>query len=187
MTKKYFLSKLCHNRFVVDFSCEFMGITLQCLAKIDTGAEVSLLPLRTVNFDMLAGVEDQSKDNFYTLLESRLDSGDNKIQVKTISNAAGRVAPHFVYLQDVVHFKLCNLKYFDRVSMGISCVSEGNILIGMDILQHFDFHCGVSLVNDMDNDIVKGDYLFVGCLKDDITDEYLNTLKRYFTHGDNRV
>lgn len=164
-----------------------MGIVVQCLAKIDTGAEISLLPLRTINFDMLAGVGNQNKEDFYTLLESRLDFGDNRVQVKTVSKMLGGGVPHFVYIQDVAHFKLCDLECFESVSVGVSCVSEGNILIGMDILQYFNFHCGASFGNDMDNDIIKGDYLFIGCMKDDITDAYLNALERYFLYEGNHV
>lgn len=47
-----------------------------------------------------------------------------------------------------------------------------NILIGMDILKEFDFHCGVSRITDK--------YTFLGCLKNDITQEYAEALQVHF-------
>ncbi|MCI9571636.1 hypothetical protein [uncultured Acetatifactor sp.] len=46
------------------------------------------------------------------------------------------------------------------------------ILIGMDILKDFDFRCGESEWN--------GEYLFLGCLKENINSDYLNELHKYF-------
>lgn len=43
-----------------------------------------------------------------------------------------------------------------------------NILIGMDILKDFDFHCGISKMT--------GEYIFLGCLRDNISQEYLSAL-----------
>lgn len=47
-----------------------------------------------------------------------------------------------------------------------------NILIEMDILKDFDFHCGKSDEN--------GEYLFLGCLKDQINQDYFDALRQHF-------
>ena len=47
-----------------------------------------------------------------------------------------------------------------------------NILIGMDILKDFDFHCGESKAT--------GNYIFLGCLKKRITPDYLGALYEHF-------
>ena len=54
----------------------------------------------------------------------------------------------------------------------INCDTTGNVLIGMDVLKEFDFHCGQSRKT--------GKYIFIGCLKDELTIEYLNALKNHF-------
>lgn len=47
-----------------------------------------------------------------------------------------------------------------------------SILIGMDILKNFDIHTGISKVN--------GENVLIGCLRDNITPEYLTTLEEHF-------
>lgn len=47
-----------------------------------------------------------------------------------------------------------------------------SILIGMDILRNFDMHTGVSKVN--------GENVLIGCLRDNITPEYLTALEEHF-------
>ena len=47
-----------------------------------------------------------------------------------------------------------------------------NILIGMDILKDFDFHCGISKMTN--------EYLFLGCLRNNISREYLSALYMNF-------
>lgn len=56
--------------------------------------------------------------------------------------------------------------------IGVNYDRTSNILIGMDILKDFDFHCGESKVN--------GKYLFLGCLKEEINALYLDELYRHF-------
>lgn len=47
-------------------------------------------------------------------------------------------------------------------------------LIGMNILKMLDFHCGRSEET--------GEYIFLGCLKDRINEDYLNAYRRHFKH-----
>lgn len=58
------------------------------------------------------------------------------------------------------------------ISSYISCDTTGDILIGMNILKYFDIHIGISKEN---NKVV-----FLGCLKNKISNEYLSELEKHF-------
>lgn len=62
--------------------------------------------------------------------------------------------------------------YGIRHDIAVNYDRTSNILIGMDILKDFDFHCGESEWN--------GKYLFLGCLKEKINLEYLSELNKHF-------
>lgn len=43
----------------------------------------------------------------------------------------------------------------------------------------------MSLIEDVANDILEGDFLFIGCLKDHITKEYLVAVEKYLGYSCN--
>lgn len=64
--------------------------------------------------------------------------------------------------------------------VGVSYDRTSNVLIGMDILRHMCFYCDTSMINDFENDIHIGDYIFIGCWRDNINADYVNGLCKYF-------
>lgn len=53
------------------------------------------------------------------------------------------------------------------------------MLLGMDVLKHFDFHCGDSKISNLSEGIYKDDYIFIGCLKSNICPAYIEALRTY--------
>ena len=72
-------------------------------------------------------------------------------------------------------YKDCKIsfpKFIFSCDLHVNFDRDSNILLGMDVLSKFDFHCGRS--------IKTKEYLFIGCLKSNITQEYVDALYEHF-------
>lgn len=166
-----------NNNFYCSVSLDILGNTRTCRGKIDTGAFYSFFPLKTIaisNDDCLEIKNDLISRNEIpeiiitgaegTYLKSSLDSMSfkEKLKFKGIAFLVG----------------IDNLAFSDytlgSTNVFVSCDTDGEVLIGMNILRNFDIHIGLSKFN---NKVV-----FLGCLKSAITNDYLMELEKHFAY-----
>lgn len=184
MSSKYLYSELKRGEFRVDFSGVIVGASIENSIKIDTGAMRSLFPLKTLNYIDYADIEvdeltDEIRDSFYKLIKLQfLDAGYTYSFLRGIERYKSEIGKPLRERRDLVFydsvFKI-NLGGYSvgRLSnVAISCDTDGNCLLGMDVLKDFDFHIGTSRVT--------GKCTFIGCLRDSISSEYLNALDEHF-------
>lgn len=178
----YILTVLKNNEFKIPVSFSLFGISIEFnAAKIDTGATHSLFPLRTIRFSDNLELSVEEKKNFYTefkklLLDKKIPyrkaRGINYTGMEDSSKAI-MDRTDIVFSSEIENMKIqgCSL---ENPVIGISCDTVGNVLIGMNILQNFDFHCGMSRVTN--------EYIFLGCLKNQINSQYIKALENHFGH-----
>lgn len=187
---KFILAKLSsRNEFRTSIACNLLGTDIKYQnLKIDTGAVKSLIPLRTIKFSSNFNITKfNSADQFYNKCKQELlNRGNNIGYMRGVTNAKEyKEGTSPLYREDVTfECKVTDVsvgEYYisNELPMRVSCDTNGNVLLGMDILKDFDYHCGNSLVDDDENRINKGDHIFIGCLKTDMNEEYLEALKKY--------
>ncbi|MDE7311647.1 MAG: hypothetical protein K2N87_08555 [Eubacterium sp.] len=151
--------KVIHNRFKLDTGCAFSTIPFRVLYNVshNTALQYKQAAIDShLKYQRSYGVSDtemtRQKDKELLKNNKLLECTSLKFMHKDIPLVLNGYA--------LVHDIAVN---YDRTS---------NILIGMDILQDFDFHCGKSIDN--------GEYLFLGCLRNDISQDYLDELYKHF-------
>lgn len=182
MSKKFILAKMSERPR--EFRCSFSGVLLgkevRGSMKIDTGAGGSLFPLRTLQFANSLRLTNEEKVNFYgDLKRSFLDRGfrpgflhgvERTDEDKTGLSLYDR--KDLTFRTDIGALVVEDYCLFDVENIRITCDTTGNVLLGMDILSKFDFHCGISSLT--------GEYIFLGCLKDRLNQSYLTALREHF-------
>ena len=172
----FILAKLSgRNEFRSSLECVLLGASIKYQnLKIDTGAVKSLIPLRTINFssyfDLSAYVD---ADAFYRDCKEKLINDWCKVgymrgvtNKKEYDSTVSILDRDDVVLRSTVNgVSVGNYGIAAELNLGVSCDTHGNVLLGMDILKNFDYHCGDSFVEDRDNNINRGDHIFIGCLK----------------------
>lgn len=195
MNNDFILSKLGEvrrNAFIVEFELGLLthNLVLSGNAKIDTGCENTSIALQSPSI----GIDKRTalvykKQAIEAGLDRSLGFGanDTKLFRKEQTNLfrCGYFMDCFVLKFDVpvARFRINGYGVPVR-HIGVSYDRTSNVLIGMDILKHFEYHCGASLVEDAVNDIIMGDHIFIGCLKTHITKEYLNAVEMYLGYMD---
>ena len=182
MSEKYILARMTDRPR--EFRCPFFGILLgkqvRGSIKIDTGAGGSLFPLRTLQFANSLRLSDEERNDFYgDLKRGFLDRGlkpgflhgvERTDETKTGLGLYDR--RDLTFRTDIRSLIIENYSISDVENIRITCDTTGNVLLGMDILSKFDFHCGLSRVT--------GEYIFLGCLRDRIEPAYLSALREHF-------
>lgn len=181
----YILAALKNNEFKIPISFTLFDVKIEFnAAKIDTGAVHSLIPLRTIRFSDNLDLDIEEKKNFYPefkklLLDRKIPyrkarginyTGEEDNQKAVIDRA------DIVFSTEITNLKVQECSLENSVT-GISCDTVGNVLIGMNILKNFDFHCDVSRITE--------EYIFLGCLKNEINSKYLEALETHFGHFSN--
>lgn len=187
---KFVLAKLSdRGEFRTSVKCDLLGTSVEHTnLKIDTGARGTLLPLRTVNFHSNFDISAYKDVNaFYHDYKKRLhDKGFAIKYLRGVTNS--KKFPDnikkidrddVIFACPILNLYVDDYFIFPKHEISVSCDTSGNVLLGMDILKNFDYHCGDSLVNDKNNSINIGNHIFIGCLQNDINEEYLEALKRY--------
>lgn len=184
MSKKYLLVELNkQSEFRADFTASLLGINIESSLKIDTGAVRSLIPLKSVYFSDrcdLDADDDLYKGDFYkNLKKSYIDSGEKYGFMRGIERVDYPKETPILDRRDIVFNKqldnlvLCGYNIIDTFNIAVNCDTNGNILLGMDILQLFDFHCGYS--NKLDS------FVFIGVLKSqEDKSDYYRALEKHF-------
>lgn len=144
-------------------------------AKIDTGAYYSLIPLKTL------AISDRKCEEIKKDLVTRSDIPE--VIISGVEDTYRGKNLSSMTVDDKILFKgLAFLVNIDNISLNgyflgssdifVSCDTQGDILIGMNILKIFDIHIGLSKI--------CGKVVFLGCLKSNITSEYLFQLEKHF-------
>lgn len=191
MMSNYILCKLDafrKNAFVVNFKLELSlhGLVIKGRAKIDTGCERTSIALQseTVGID---------KDTAMELKQEAVSVG-LRCQPGFGVNDSRKFRQEQMWLYKSGNYMDCVVLKFDNpirclsindcilpiTQVGVSYDRTSNVLIGMDILRHMCFYCDRSIINDFQNDIHIGDYIFIGCWRDNVNADYLNGLCKYF-------
>lgn len=187
----FLMAKLSdRHEFRTLLQCRLFGVNISYgEVKIDTGAVYSLIPLRTISFHSYCDTSSfNSTDDFYKSRKQDLVKKQYKWHpIRGVTNVKQYNKNTPPMKRDDVAF-ICNS--FDFVVAGYylsslatvrtTCDTTGNVLLGMDILKDLDFHCGCSRCDDMYAGVHKGDNLFLGCRKDNITTSYIEALHKYF-------
>lgn len=182
MSEKYILARMSERPR--EFRCSFSGILLgrkvRGSIKIDTGAGGSLFPLRTLQFANSLRLSNEERKDFYgNLKRGFLDGGlkpgflhgvERTDDYKTGLTLYDR--KDLTFRTDIQSLVVENYCISDVRNIRITCDTTGNVLLGMDILSKFDFHCGISNIT--------GEYIFLGCLRERINPIYLSALKEHF-------
>lgn len=183
MNKDYLIAKVTDkNRILAELRCNIFGVDTGHRAVLDTGCSMTTIPFRRIfeatpkvalkhkKKDILAGtgyllsygVESSGTPHTKPdTLEEKLECGAMKFE-------------HMAYEMTLNGYSVGNQRLYinyDRV---------GNILIGMDILRQFELHFGEALREDEKDNVHKGEYIILGCLKNNPANEYLGALERYF-------
>ena len=176
MSDKFIYSELSSkNAFISEMSIFIFDKFYSANIKIDTGAYGIFIPLKTLGIkeDRLNSIKKFFVYNNLKSVPLRGVEGSFKISVDDYYKMSYEERMKYEGMAFFADFKALTIdNYFlGNGSCKISCDTEGNILLGMDVLKHFDIHIGVS--ND------TGKCTFIGCQKDKLNNEYLDAL---FTH-----
>ncbi len=141
--------------------------------KIDTGCSISTIPLRRLKVsDTLCKVLkrlDISNDVPYYLSYGVESGGLRHAEPTTEEEKMNCFAMKFEH--GVSDFIIAGMKIpCEKICLNYD--RRGNILIGMDILQNWDIHMGVSKVT--------GKNILLASLKDNICKEYVEALSKHF-------
>ena len=191
MMNNYILCKLDafrKNAFVVNFRLDLglHGFSIIGRAKIDTGCERTSIALQseTVGIDRSTARE-LKQEAIAAGLRCQPGFGVNdspgfrreQMRLYKNGNYMDCVVLKFDNPINGLSLNDCPLPI---IQVGVSYDRTSNVLIGMDILRHMCFYCDTSIINDIENDIYIGDYIFIGCWQENINADYLNALCKYF-------
>lgn len=178
------LAKLDYkNEFRLSLNCDYDDASINIDAKIDTGAVRTLLPLKTIRYIHSSDkdrLKDFTRDSYYKMLKNEYINSNIKYSVihgiegiKYPSTLPIIDRPDIFFSKKITKIKFGDYTVSDSEFVSVSCDTDGNVLIGMDILSKFDFHCGFS--RQLNSNI------FVGVLRDqEDKSDYYRALKYHF-------
>lgn len=176
-----------NNAFMCPFSCSIFNRMQGGIVEIDTGASSSFIPFNALG---------NNRDDCMFAKKYLLNKQSNKMGVLSgvegIYSSISNSEFEQMSFEEKMNFKglifygsIINLSVNDYY-IASSCrftisfdSSKKYALLGMDILKYFDFHIGVSNITDK--------CTFIGCLKDKITNEYLDALYAHFGYVSDKL
>lgn len=173
------LSDIQKNCFIVDLNISLpIHKTDSCIqAKIDTGCQITSIAMRKLvpkpDEDMSVYKQIAIDKGLRAALSYGVNDSEQFRRNEEYEYRKGNYSKcHAIsFYHDIEKIDLNGYCIpMDKVRVSYDRVKS--VLIGMDILQKLDFHCGVSRT--------MGDYIFLGCLRNNITTEYLNALREHF-------
>lgn len=157
-------------RFTLDnFLSPFQDVEV----KIDTGCSISTIPLKRLKVSdtlckTLKQIDISNHIPYY--LSYGVESGGLR-HVKPITEEEKMGCPAMKFEHGISDLTIAGVRIpCDKICLNYD--RKGNILIGMDILQNWDIHMGISKMN--------GKNLFLACPKDNICKEYRDALFKHF-------
>lgn len=190
MDSSYIVCSLDREKraFIAQFelSIPLHDYDLKAKCVIDTGCSTSMFSLRGRSVNMgesyaLQLKKEAIRANLRTHIAFGVNIPDEYIKKQIALYNSGNLLECDVvmFMHSIENFRV--MGYPMGIStLGISYNNKSALLLGMDVLKYFDFHCGVSLVDDSYYGVSEGDYILVGCRRDAITKEYLGALCKYF-------
>ncbi|MCI9219274.1 MAG: hypothetical protein HFH94_06000 [Lachnospiraceae bacterium] len=176
MSKGYLISTLENNCFYVKAEICLHGKTIKNRFKLDTGCSYSTVPYRVlynVSYNTSLRYKQLAIDSKLAFQRSYGVSDTDEVKARDKNLVKDNRLLECTALKFTHKDIPITLNgYRIRHDIAVNYDRTSNILIGMDILKDFDFHCGESEWN--------GEYLFLGCLKEKINAEYLNELHKHF-------
>lgn len=177
MTNKgYLMSALDNNCFYVKAEICLHGKTIHNRFKLDTGCSYSTVPYRvlynvsydtSLQYKQLAIASGLKYQRSYGVSDTDETKARDKELIKN-NRLLDCTALKFTH--NDIPMVLNGYRLIHNIAVNYDRTS--NILIGMDILKDFDFHCGESREN--------GKFIFLGCLRQEINSSYLDELYRHF-------
>lgn len=175
----YLISALKDNCFYVQSVISLHGKTINGKFKLDTGCGYSAISYRVLcNVSHNTSLKYKEQAILSGLRYQRSYGVSDTEMIKERDRqliAEGRLleCTALKFTHENVRMSLNGYGLAHDIAVNYDRTS--NILIGMDILKEFDFHCGISETT--------GKYIFLGCLKRNITQEYLNALQMHFGYS----
>lgn len=165
------------DSFICSLSINIHKCNSNVLAKIDTGCEKSVIPFKKLNSvtdDISLRYKQQDISNKVPFSRGYGVSDTEEIKLRDKKLVQGNDLINCTSL----NFKHTNIEmmlngYKFSHDIRVNYDRTGNILIGMDILKEFDYHCGISKLT--------GKHTFIGVLdsQEDKLD-YYRALKEHF-------
>lgn len=180
MSNAYLISVLEKNSFYVRAEICLHGKTIHNRFKLDTGCSYSTVPYRVlynVSYDTALQYKKAAIASGLKFQRSYGVSDTDEIKARDKELVRKNRLLECTALKFVHPDIPISLNGYQIIhDIGVNYDRTSNILIGMDILKDFDFHCGRSKVN--------GEYIFLGCLAEQINSEYLGALYQHFGYID---
>ena len=158
-----------HNEFLINVTLTLFEKTITCLAKIDTGCDRTIIPIYLLGLSKkqrLQMFDDEKNGRNIYLTTSYSDLGKNEFNKYEYAF----VNTSFEY--DNVDIALNDILLKNQTVL-INFGVEKPILIGVDLLKQLDIH--ISTLNDRT--------ILVACLKDNISQEYINRLNEIISYN----
>lgn len=187
MTNNYIAAELSRKReFRVDFACNICNIetdftyrkeSIKSGIKIDTGAQRTLIPLKTLGWSDIA---------ITTLIETAYSLDKNSFSIVRgveSNNNLTTAELHDMSLDDLKRYKGLAVKVrasyikigsilVNNIDVKVTTQTTGSVLLGMDVLKNWDIHVG----RDRNSDNI----LLLACPLDNINKDYLNEIHNSF-------
>lgn len=170
--KNCFISKM-------KFHLPFHNRTIDTLVKIDTGCAVTCLSYRAFMALSGEGVAPQKAKQQAVCgkLDAAISFGVNDSEQYRRKQKALFDCGDYMNCTAVSFYHDIDNCTLNNYPIGVGRIRvsydrKSSLLIGMDVISQMDFHCGVSRVS--------GRYTFLGCLKDDINQDYLSVIEEHF-------
>ena len=159
--------------FALDnFRSPFYGIEV----KIDTGCSISTIPLKRLKVsDTLCKVLKQTdiSNHISYYLSYGVESGGQK-HISPVTESEKMACPAMKFKHGISGFIIAGVP-IPCEEICLNYDRKGNILIGMDILQYWDIHMGMSKMTSK--------YIFLACPQASVCQEYLKALSDHFALG----
>lgn len=179
MTNNYLiLERNKRNEFRTNISFYLFGLSFRNIdAKIDTGCSYTTVPIQVTGLSRAEATALKFLDTENIDIKKHISFGVNDSKEKKDTDKLLFEKKKFMELKSITfEHEVSNLELEDVVfgshNIRVSYDRIGNILIGMDTLERLDIHIGESKVT--------GKQIFIACLKDKITEEYIGELERHF-------
>lgn len=172
MTNSYLKCILRDNVFWSLLEIELNEEMYKIPCKIDTGCSYSNLPIKNVVSERVAHsmkLEDIKNRVPYQRSYGVSDTEETKRKDKMLIMQGRLLECTSLKFEHIFDNIILNNYYLGRKSIRINYDRTGNILIGMDILSQMDIHMGA--------DKNTGEYILIGCLKDNINIAYKEALR----------
>lgn len=159
---------------------EVLGIKRTVECKIDTGCMKSTIPIKRLNIsDVQAKILKEKAINEgvpYCRTYGISNSSDDKERDKRLLDCGNLMdCPSLRFQHQTKRFDIAGFE-LSGIEVGINYDREGNILIGMDILENWDIHIGKSKM--------LMDLILLACPYDRMNNKYGRALKEHFALAD---